>query len=123
MTTDNNQSPRAGDGNAKAVEAAHLFRLIDEFLKPHGWAAQKLLRDYVELVKAVLAAAPAAAPDVPLTDALLKEAAENWHEYGDGPGAEVSRRKAALMAYKAGARFAEQRHGIQAPATVDGRQP
>lgn len=72
---------------------------------------------YAEGFQRGYAQAPAVKPE-PLTDALLKESAEHWHDYGDGPGAEVSRRKAALLAYKAGARFAEWRHGIEAHPPV-----
>ncbi len=94
------------------------------------WAANSggdAIQDVVHQFLRALAAAPAvSAPAVPLTDELLKEAAENWREYGDGPGLEMSRRKAALMAYKAGARFAEQQHGIKAipaPGAAQEQQP
>lgn len=56
---------------------------------------------------------------VALTDTVLKEHAEHWHDHGDGPGAEVSRRKAALLAFKAGVRLAESCHGIPAPQTKE----
>jgi len=49
------------------LEAAELFQQLDALLKPHGWPAQKILRNYVEMVKKVCIAAPQPA-QVPLTD-------------------------------------------------------
>lgn len=61
------QAEQVPDTQETILEAAELFQQLDALLKPHGWPAQKMLRNYVEMVKKVCIAAPQPAHE-PLTN-------------------------------------------------------
>ena len=77
-------------------KSAEIFRRLDTLLKPCGWPAQKLLRDYVESIKKVLFAVPP--PDD--RDAEIEQLTKQNNAYKSLVGS-LARRMATLQASQA----------------------